>query len=333
MSWMDSWSRPSKHAVIPPPLYLLPGGEATPYCHSCGRVIDSRKSQTSKSKTVIKYCSERCRHNKPGSIDRQIEDTFVALLSGNDPPHLSTSTELSSIPSVPLPPKAPLKKKTKGDPRVIISCSTVEVLVFGSRHDPEKVFGRKKNRARRGVVDGEEWKSVDMEAGATSAETDIGDTASEGSTRQSEELTRTSDGGDSGGKNSALFGAGKVRPPQSEWDVNGSVGGEKGWAERTEETEETIAKRKEGDMWAHRREMVRCAARRGCAFGFMGGGEPDGGEEAAGPKKKGKKKTIDVAEDEGGAQTDRRRKCEAVMNEQVVEASFAKGEWGIRWRE
>ncbi|SLM39528.1 hypothetical protein LPUS_10088 [Lasallia pustulata] len=269
MSWMDSWSRPSKHAVIPPPLYLLPGGEATPYCHSCGRVIDSRKSQTSKSKTVVKYCSERCKHNKPGGIDRQIEDTFVALLNGNEPPQLSTSADPEAVPK---PPKPPPKKKGKGDPRVTITCSTVEVLVFGSRHHPDKVFGRKKNRARRGVADEEEWKSVDMEPGAPSAEPDTGDTASEGSPRQSEELPRGSDGGDNGARPSALFGAGKVRPPQSEWDVNGSVGGEKGWAERTEESEETIAKRKEGDMWAHRREMV-------------------------------------------------------------VEASFAKGEWGIRWRE
>jgi hypothetical protein len=49
--------------------------------------------------------------------------------------------------------------------------------------------------------------------------------------------------------------------------------------------------------------MVRKAARRGCAFGFV----VDGAGE--------------------------RRKCEAVMKGVVVEASFAKGEWGIRWRE
>jgi hypothetical protein len=30
---------------------------------------------------------------------------------------------------------------------------------------------------------------------------------------------------------------------------------------------------------------------------------------------------------------DEKRKCEAVMKGAVVEASFAKGEWGIRWRE
>ena len=45
MSWMDSWSRPSKHAVTPPPLYLTVG-DSVPYCHSCGRVIcDRRKTQ------------------------------------------------------------------------------------------------------------------------------------------------------------------------------------------------------------------------------------------------------------------------------------------------
>lgn len=86
MSWMDSWSRPSKHAATPPPLYLLPGGESVPYCHSCGRVIGSRKAQTSKgSKEVVKYCSDRCRHQKPNARDRNIEKTFVLLLNGEDP--------------------------------------------------------------------------------------------------------------------------------------------------------------------------------------------------------------------------------------------------------
>jgi len=34
-----------------------------------------------------------------------------------------------------------------------------------------------------------------------------------------------------------------------------------------------------------------------------------------------------------GKKEEKRRKCEAIMNEKAVEASFAKGEWGIRWRE
>lgn len=143
MSWMDSWSRPSKHAVVPPPLYLLPGGEATPYCHSCGRVISSRKTQTTKAKTPVKYCSDRCRHHKPGSLDRQIEDTFVALLSGSTPAR-PVRTSDAPIPEPNLEKTIELQrmsqqKRAKGDPRVIISCSTVETLVFGPRNDPSKV--------------------------------------------------------------------------------------------------------------------------------------------------------------------------------------------------
>lgn len=53
---------------------------------------------------------------------------------------------------------------------------------------------------------------------------------------------------------------------------------------------------------AKEREMVRRAARRGVAFGF---------------------------EVERG----RKRGVEAVQGARVVESSFAKGEWGVRWRE
>lgn len=56
--------------------------------------------------------------------------------------------------------------------------------------------------------------------------------------------------------------------------------------------------------------MVRKAARRGCAFGFVA----DGGTEEKGKKSE-------------------RRMCEAVMKGAVVEPSYAKGDWGIRWRE
>jgi hypothetical protein len=37
--WTGNWSRPTKHQATPAPYYLLPGGEDTPYCKTCGRVI------------------------------------------------------------------------------------------------------------------------------------------------------------------------------------------------------------------------------------------------------------------------------------------------------
>ena len=60
--------------------------------------------------------------------------------------------------------------------------------------------------------------------------------------------------------------------------------------------------RERGMQKAKEREMVRRAARRGVAFGF---------------------------EMEEG----KRRSVEAVQWGRVVESSFAKGEWGVRWRE
>jgi hypothetical protein len=37
--------------------------------------------------------------------------------------------------------------------------------------------------------------------------------------------------------------------------------------------------------------------------------------------------------DKNRSESEARRKCEALMNGSVVEPSFAKGNWAIRWRE
>lgn len=215
-------------------------------------------------------------------------------------------------------------KSIKGDQRITIECSTVEEIVFQREKDPEKVYGRRKNRKARFVVEKpEDWKSVDMvdqpgpaEASTqqqqqhpppdlTSDEDTISDSDGEADGGIVLEQTKTSES-DSQALPDAVeygYGSGKVRPPQAQNDVNGSIGGEKGWAERVHETDEMKLKRREGQKKADEREMVRKAARRGCAFGFT---VPDEAEK---------------------------RKCEAVMKSAVVEASFAKGEWGVRWRE
>lgn len=184
-------------------------------------------------------------------------------------------------------------KKTKGDKRILVPCDQIEEYVFGPRNDPDKDWGRKKNKARRGAPDEEEWKSVDM------LDTDASFTASDGSTTEID--------GDVLARLSVRSGT-RIRPAQDVSEVNGSIGGEKGRAEKIEESEEMLAKRKEGERKAEERERVRCAARRGVVFGFAGTGKWKGGEG-------------DV------------RKCEAVMQGKVVEPSFAKGDWGIRWRE
>jgi hypothetical protein len=347
---MDSWSRPSKHAVTPPPLYLTVG-DTVPYCHSCGRVIGERRK--TQSATEVKYCSARCRNSKPGPIDRKIEATFAALLNGASPESLKENAGAEPIKNSvetgheheevkggkgEKKHKKKPSKTIKGDHRIIIECSTVEDIVFQREKDPEKVYGRRKNRKARFVVEKpEDWKSVDMvdqpastttpatAPGATTVSTQpppdpvssdededtVSDSDNEAEGGVVLEPTKTpSAGGSAEADSQALpdtveygYGSGKIRPPQAQNDVNGSVGGEKGWAERIHETDEMKLKRREGQRKAEERERVRQAARRGCAFGFT---VPDEAEK---------------------------RKCEAVMKGVVVESSFAKGEWGVRWRE
>lgn len=62
-----------------------------------------------------------------------------------------------------------------------------------------------------------------------------------------------------------------------------------------------LSRRLRGMKEAKEREMVRQAARRGVAFGFKSEGKI--------------------------------RRTEAVQSGRVVESSFAKGDWGVRWRE
>lgn len=73
-------------------------------------------------------------------------------------------------------------------------------------------------------------------------------------------------------------------------------------------------KRQEGQKRADEREAVRRAARRAVVFGFV---------------------TDEKETSSKGQSSDEtpRRKCEAVMGGQVVEPSYAKGNWYIRWRE
>jgi hypothetical protein len=77
MSWMDSWSRPSKSQATPAPYYLLPGGESTPYCKTCGRVIGEGFHLTCiVTRLEVRLTQVRCAQNGC----QQEPDTCKALL-------------------------------------------------------------------------------------------------------------------------------------------------------------------------------------------------------------------------------------------------------------
>ena len=83
-------------------------------------------------------------------------------------------------------------------------------------------------------------------------------------------------------------------------------------------------KRQEGQKRAEEREMIRRGARRAVVFGFPI-------EKTAEAVKENRSKP--ETDQQASSDETPRRKCEAVMNGQVVEPSFAKGNWSIRWRE
>ncbi|PSR79797.1 hypothetical protein BD289DRAFT_485384 [Coniella lustricola] len=325
MSWMDSWSRPAKHQATPVPYYLIPGSEDTPYCHSCGRVISSRRTPgggggnhgANDSKTPVKYCSSRCRSHKPGKLDREIEDAFVGFLTGELGEEGGAAAAAAAATTKKGSNKKGAGKKTKGDNRILVPCGEVEHYMFERETEDDDNQDNDKN-------DKKNSKTTDMiDEGVHLEDTDLTDT-------EPSHLTQTWSGEHaaaleksfadsltlSGDKSSTLDydvvarmsvrSGTRIRPPQHVSEVNGSVGGEKGRAERIDETDEMLEKRREGMRKTKHKEMVKCAARRGVVFGFLVGGKDGEGE---------------------------RRKCEAVMNGKVVEPSYAKGNWKVRWRE
>lgn len=311
MSWMDSWSRPSKHQAVPAPFYLLPGGETTPYCHSCGRVIDSRRKvqpsvKADTNKSPVKYCSASCRGRKPGKVDREIEGVFLRFLEGEEKPlSLDKGSQRAKKSK-----KGSGGKRAKGDQRLLICCDDVEKFVFGATDGGGSTAGSGTEDNHELEVEGEgegEGESVTASGTVpTAISAEPRDMVhSSGTLINPVEDAAPYIDGDILARMSVRSGT-RVRPPQSTSEVNGSVGGEKGRAERTDETDEMLEKRRQGQKKARQREMVRCAARRAVVFGLVVGDGP--GEED-------------------------RKKCEAVMNGKVVEPSFAKGSWSIRWRE
>lgn len=294
---------------------------------------DSKKSSSKPPTHEIKYCSDRCRSRKPGARDRSVERKIVALLN--------------SEPDSAIEKTAARTKPVKGDPRVIVTCDEVEEIVFGSRFDPEKVSGRRKNRAARGVAEGE-WRSVDM---VSSSDDDDGGGDGEDVERKNKKnpadpkaMMQRRDEGDEGeevtdGGSSIEGGGVRMRPPQNLSDVNFSVGGERGRAEKISESVKDREKRRLGAKRAEEREIVRRAARRLIVFGFeipLRESSAAAAAAVAGKPAKGKAKSKRNLEegrrDESLPRTEV-RKAEALMAGMVVEPSFAKGNWAVRWRE
>lgn len=272
----------------------------------------SGSKKVTKKTSEIKYCSDRCRSRKPGALDRKIEKTIASLLNDEVDSGIDNTAARSKV--------------AKGDPRLIVTMDEIEEVVFGSRFDPEKVFGRRKNRKSRAIpLKNGEWKSVDMESDSEPAD-------EESEAEQAHFLTGEETDGSVASVPSlpSVDGGVRIRPPQEESEINFAAGGgERGKHEKIEESADDLGKRRQGAKRAEEREMVRRAARRIIIFGV----EVPKRESYEKKPTKGKSKSKHVEADVEDVATTEMRKAEAMMAGMVVEPSFAKGNWAVRWRD
>ncbi|KAI4148122.1 MAG: hypothetical protein LQ340_005229 [Diploschistes diacapsis] len=380
-------SRPSKHTPFPPPLYIT--NPLTPYCYSCGRAISSRanphslQSETQKQK----YCSARCRGNKPGEIDRQIEAVFVALLEGksaeeaglemmehrkerrdgvmlgheDDFAYLNTKIETGRRTKTNPGPR-------KVDGRNVVYSSVVEDIVFGNARALENIH--RNSQADKSLGDSTPGDCDDAIAECPdlsnsqadkllcdSTPGDCDDAIAECSDLSNNQSETASSHGNAVNLEHLESVSTGVRRSSIDWE---RILGPQGVSIRQKQLEEPLSesttsvkssqrgnstssklaeRQQTGQRLAEEREMVRRAARRGVVFGFLVSHEEQAGRgqrHAAFGQRTGKRKQSTRGQDEGHTQHDsqeQRRKCEAVINRILVEPSFAKGDWGIRWRE
>ena len=224
-------------------------------------------------------------------------------------------------------------KARKGDGRVVVRCGVVEEMVFGPRRAGGDVEDADDDGCR-----GEEFGRLGPVArvagcGSVGLVTSHGDgersKASEhgvwGKSRGFSDLTS------SDSTRLAGYGAGDVELQHTGSELQSNELEDAG---AVVNTPEMTRRRLRGQRIAQEREMVRRAARRGAVFGFLvddndEGRHIDSAEIAKEPLKHDTRHDGDNAVQ--GIEP-RRRKCEAVLNGIVVEPSFAKGDWGIRWR-
>lgn len=195
-------------------------------------------------------------------------------------------------------------KHIKGESRILVPCSVVERHVFG---EEEAVGADAGEAGEQGAKEGAEQES---EKKATKPKSDSESDFEPTATPQANEVfERFNDEGVAGiavhdpaeqprqpPRQQAKSGKGKKSKSKKE-------ALEKAEAKNGNEVDGLDEKQKQGQRRARHKEMAKCAARRGVVFGFAVEG------------------------------TDERRLCEAIVGGKVVEPSYAKGDWAIRWRE
>lgn len=258
---------------------------------------DSRRptSDATSKFANAKYCSDRCKRHKPG-LDPSSVDSRIEHVIHNLLEGRAPNGDVANNSTGHWESRnaKTSKKAKKGDSRIIVRLSDVEAAVFAEEREGQ-FAGRKRTGPRKRVSQEGEWRSVDMEDHPPPSGYDFVD--------------EYGDEGQEGGVKLSQYRSSEVDEAHAPEDVG--------------ESPEQKRKQREGQRRAEEKEHVKRVARRVVVFGLVVEGE----EKEERPKKA--KNRGDTEECTEPA----RKKCEALMDGQLVEPSFAKGDWSLRWRE
>ena len=260
--------------------------------------------------TPPKFCSDKCRAGKPrypatSPLFSDSPSTVSSLKSPNtsttvDPATWSLEARIEAL-FVDLldgandDPNKSINHGIKGDRRRIVMCQEVESSVFGGVQEPssEEVTSGRRQKKKRGLPEGTESNEPTAFSGSDLDEYALEDEV--------------------GGVPIYLDLPKKTEKRSNNSNVEN---------ENFQLTEADLLRRKAGQEKADQRELVRQAGRRGVVFGFWHSKlTPD-------QRRQGATAGISTA---GEEEEVAKRKVEIVQRGKVVEGSFAKGEWGVRW--
>lgn len=118
----------------------------TKVCETCGRTFSWRK-KWERSWDQVRYCSDQCRREKPGTLDAQLERAILDLLESRG--RGSSICPSEAARAVRAEDWQPLMERTRRAARRLVRQGLVEITQSGAVVDPDGFRGPIRVKARR----------------------------------------------------------------------------------------------------------------------------------------------------------------------------------------
>jgi len=115
-------------------------------CATCGRKLQWRRSWA-RDWDEVKYCSQACRRNKPGTQERGLEATILEMLA--ERPRKASICPSDIARSVQPDDWRPLMEPVRQAARRLVAAGAVEITQGGRPVDPSTARGPIRIRLRR----------------------------------------------------------------------------------------------------------------------------------------------------------------------------------------